>query len=268
MTETMPPGRRREAFDSVADLYDSYRPVYPDVVVADVIGSAHLVRGSRVLEIGCGTGQLSRPLAKLGVNLVAVELGPHLADRARRHFAPFPNAAVEVEAFEDWPIPEQPFDAVIAATAFHWVDPNVRLAKSAQALKPDGFLTLVHPHHVQGGTPGFLEDTQEYYVKWGLSDDPFFQPTAPDDVPSMYPELDSSPMFDSVERHRFETAREFSSAGEYVGWLNTDSLVLGLDDETRHGFLTEIGTLVASKYHGNVARAWVYEVIVARRTTA
>jgi SAM-dependent methyltransferase len=265
MTDPIPPGRHRESFDSVPELYNSYRPEYPEVVVRDVITSARLVAGSQVLEIGCGTGQLTRPLAMLGVNVVAVELGPHLAALAKQKLASFSNAQIEVGAFEEWPLPATPFDAVVAATAFHWLDPEVRLTKSARALKPGGFLTLAHAHHVQGGTPGFIEDTQVYYLQWGLSDDPFFQPTAPADVPTTYPELDSSPLFDSVERHRFEVPRKFSSAAEYVGWLNTDSLVLGLADQARQGFLNDIETLVASKYDGVVSRNWVYEVVVARR---
>ncbi|HUP72150.1 MAG TPA: class I SAM-dependent methyltransferase [Acidimicrobiales bacterium] len=265
MSDEKQPVRRREAFDSVPEFYDSYRPDCPQAVVDGVIAASHLAPGSRVLEIGCGTGQLSRFLAEYGVDLIAVELGPHLAALARRNLDPFPNAQVEIAAFEDWTLPEERFDAVVAASAFHWLEPEVRVPKSAKALRPGGFLTLVHAHHVRGGTPGFFADTQKYYLKWGLSDDPFFEPTAPADVPAMFLELDESPQFDSVQRHRFEVPRSFSTAASYVGWLNTDSLILGLDDFARAGFLKDIEALVESKYHGAVSRNWVYEVVSARR---
>jgi len=74
--------RRKESFDSVAKLYDQYRTGYPDDVVDAVIALSGVSAGTRVLEIGCGTGQLSVPLARYGVDLVAVELGQHLAARA------------------------------------------------------------------------------------------------------------------------------------------------------------------------------------------
>ena len=255
--------RRRESFDSVADSYDQYRLPYPQEVLDDVITSSDLHDGSSVLEIGCGTGQLSVPLARHGVDLLAIELGVHLAAHARRNLAPFPRAHVEVSSFEDWPLPRQRFDAVVCAGAFHWLDRHVRFAKSAEALRPGGFLTIVHAHHVKGGTPGFFADTQPYYLKWGLSDDPFFEPSAPADVPAMYPELGQIPEYEFVERHRFEVPRKLATAA-YIGWLNTDSLVLSLDDKSRRGFLQDIARLIDSKYHGAAARNFVYEVIVAR----
>jgi len=259
-------GRRRESFDSVADYYDRYRSPYPQEVVDAVITSSHLHDGSRALEIGCGTGQLSVPLAEKGVDLLAIELGPHLAAHARRNLERFPNAQVEVSAFEDWPLPSQKFDAVICASAFHWLDPDIRFSKSAEALRPGGFLTIVHVHHVKGGTSGFFAATQPYYVKWGLSDDPFFEPSAPTDAPATYPELDQLPEFRSVEHHRFEAPRKLTTAS-YIGWLNTDSLVLSLDDKSRRGFLQDIERLIESKYHGAAARNFVYEVIVGQRAS-
>jgi len=265
-TETAGSGRRRESFDAVADLYDLYRLSYPPEVVDDVIASTHLHDGSRVLEIGCGTGQLSVPLAQHGVDLLAIELGPRLAAHAKRNLEQFPKAHVAVGSFEDWPLPSKPFDAVVCASAFHWLDPNVRFSKSAEALRPGGFLTIVHSHHVQGGTPGFFADTQRYYVKWGLSDDPFYTPTAPADAPAGFPEVDQLSEFSSVERHRFEIPRELPTAS-YVGWLNTDSLVLSLDDQSRRGFLRDIARLIDSKYNGAAARNFVYEVIVAQRAS-
>ena len=109
------PERRPESFDAVADIYDRYRPTYRGEIVDAVIAAAALHPGSRVLEIGCGTGQLSVPLAKRGVDLMAVELGPALAARARRNLEPYPNAHVEVSSFEDWRLPRETFDAVVSA---------------------------------------------------------------------------------------------------------------------------------------------------------
>jgi SAM-dependent methyltransferase len=260
------PERRPDSFDAVADTYDLYRSPYRDEIVDAVFAAAALHQGSRVLEIGCGTGQLSVPLAKRGVDLMAVELGPSLAARARRNLERYPNAHVEVSSFEDWRLPRETFDAVISASAFHWLDPGIRFSKSAEALRPGGSLAILHVHHVQGGTPGFFADTQQYYMKWGLSDDPFFQPTTPAEAPTMYPELDQLPEFSSVERHRFEMPMTYSTAS-YVGWLKTDSLVNSLDDKSRRGFLEDIERLIESKYNGTVARNFVYEVIAAQETS-
>src|SRR5581483_9165662 len=259
-------GRRRESFDFVADYYNLYRSPCPQEVVNTIIALSHLHKGSRVLEIGCGTGQLSVPLVQHGIDLLAIDRGPHLAALARENLKPFPNAHVEVSSFEEWALPSQKFDAVVSASAFHWLDPAVRFSKSAQALHPGGFLAILHVHHVQGGTPGFFADTQPYYRKWGLSNDPFFQPTTPDNVPTMYPELDKLPEFRSIERHYSEIPMSYSTAS-YTGWLHTGSLVNSLNDESRRGFLQDIEHLIESKYNGEVVRNFVYEIIVAQRAS-
>jgi SAM-dependent methyltransferase len=264
MSEDGHAGRRKESFDTVADAYDLYRPAPPAEVVDAMIELANLEPGGAVLEIGCGSGQLSVPLAKHGVDLTAIELGPHLAALAHRNLEAFPNARVDCESFEDWPLAEHRFDAVVCANAFHWLDPAVRVSKSAEALRPGGSLAILHVHHVRGGTPGFFEATQPSYLKWGLSDDPFFEPTAPPDVPTMYPELERAQGWSSVARQRFEIPM-LHSTGSYVGWLRTDSLVNSLDAPARRGFLDDIERLIASNYQGTVERNFVYDLVIATR---
>ena len=78
----------RTLFDGVAERYDAARPRYPRVVVDDLVALAGLESGSRVLEIGCGTGQLTVDLARRGLDVTAVEIGPALAV-ARRNLAPY-----------------------------------------------------------------------------------------------------------------------------------------------------------------------------------
>src|SRR5262245_61850089 len=126
--------RRRESFDEVAELYERARPTYPTPLVEDLVQFASLSKNTRVLEIGCGTGQLTLPLAERGTSIVAVELGTKLASVARRKLAPFENVAVIVADFDRWMLPEEPFDLVVAATAFHWLRPETRVHACANAL--------------------------------------------------------------------------------------------------------------------------------------
>ena len=241
--------RRRESFDEAAEDYNRWRAGYPDEVVEAILVWGHIESGSRVLEIGCGTGQLSVPLADYGVELVAIERGPNLAALAQLNLARFPKAQVENRSFEEWPLSAEPFDAVVVANAFHWLDPEVRFSKSARALRLGGNLTVAHAHHVQGGTPGFFEETQRYYMKWGLSDDPFFQLPTPSGAPVMYPELDDRPELGPISRNRFEVPR-LHTAESYVGWLKTDSLIATRPQGPGrlHGTLWTLKTSGASGY--------------------
>jgi SAM-dependent methyltransferase len=79
----------RGGFDADAEAYDRTRPVCPDVLFDDLVRLARLGRGDRVVEIGCGTGQATVPLASRGLAVTAVELGAALADLARHRVAGF-----------------------------------------------------------------------------------------------------------------------------------------------------------------------------------
>ncbi|MEJ8852485.1 class I SAM-dependent methyltransferase [Variovorax rhizosphaerae] len=149
--------RRRESFDEVARLYDSARPGYPRALINDLLDFTALREGGRVLEIGCGIGQLTVPLAELEVFLVAVELGANLADVAREKLSRFGRAEVIVADFDQWVLPDQPFDLVVAATAFHWLDPDRRIQKCVYALRPGGTLAVIDTHWgVRTGDDPFL----------------------------------------------------------------------------------------------------------------
>src|ERR671931_489519 len=185
--------RLRATFDQAADLYDRARPGYPPALFDDLAELAGVGPGCRVLEIGPGTGQATVPLAERGCQIVAVELGADLAAVARRNLASFPQVQVVTAAFEDWPLPAEPFDVVLAATAFHWIDPRVRVAKAADALRPGGALATIATHHVAGGDEGFFVEVQDCYERWDLDTPPggVRLPTAAE-VPAASAEVDRS----------------------------------------------------------------------------
>jgi 2-polyprenyl-3-methyl-5-hydroxy-6-metoxy-1,4-benzoquinol methylase len=145
VTEAAAERRRREnwrrLFDNVADRYDATRPGYPVELIDEVCRAAGLRPGAQVLEIGCGTGQLTRQLAGRGYRLTAIDLGASMVAAAERNVAD-PRVRFEVCAFEEF-AGAGPFDLIVSATAFHWVDPSIGLVKCAQLLRPGGWLALL-----------------------------------------------------------------------------------------------------------------------------
>src|ERR671938_966571 len=101
--------RLRATFDEVALLYDRARPGYPEALFDDVVALSGIPPGGRILEIGCGTGQATVPLARRGYRILCVELGENLAAAARRKLATFPQVEVRTAAFEDWPAEHNAF---------------------------------------------------------------------------------------------------------------------------------------------------------------
>lgn len=258
------PTRSRESFNRVASLYDRYRRGYPAEVLEQLVTVAGIEPDRRVLEIGPGTGQLTRPLLQRGAWVTAVEPGHDLAALAQRNLADYPHFAMVVSSFEDWALPRHPFDTVVSATAFHWIDERIRAVKAAQALTPGGILAAVYPHHVLGDDDGFFQDSQRCYLEWELSSDPHWRPPEEHEIPAVYPDIDQCREFAVVERLRMRKTRRFSR-DEYVGLLRTDSLILTLAPANREGFLTDIADLIDSHYGGGVCRTFVYEIVAATR---
>jgi SAM-dependent methyltransferase len=133
-----------------------------------------------------------------------MDLSPDMAAIARRNLAQFPNVTVVAAAFEDWQPSDGTFDAILSATAFHWLNPEVRMIKAADLLRPGGSLGIVSTHHIAGGTNAFFADAQRCYER--------FRPHntarhASDDrrrKPEETAEFDRSARFGPVEFRRYE----------------------------------------------------------------
>lgn len=121
-----------ESFGVDAERYDRARPRYPAALVGRIVAAAP---GPAVLDVGCGTGIVARQFQAAGCRVLGVEPDARMADFARRH-------GVEVEAarFEDWEADGRMFDAVVAGTAWHWIDPVAGAASAARVLRAGGLL--------------------------------------------------------------------------------------------------------------------------------
>ncbi len=132
---------RGRVFDEVAEDYDRHRPAYPDAIVdraCQGIGA-----GAEVLEIGCGTGQLTRSLLARGLRVTAVEPGPQLIAQARRRCEGAGDVQFVNARLEDASLPRSRYAAVFSASAIHWTDPDVSWHKAADALADDGSISLI-----------------------------------------------------------------------------------------------------------------------------
>jgi SAM-dependent methyltransferase len=256
--------RLSATFDEDAELYDRARPGYPDALYDDLADLAGLRRGSRVLEVGCGTGQVTVPLAGRGCRVTAVEAGPHMAAVARRNLAG--AARVVTARFEDWPLPAEPFDAVVAATAFHWIDPAVRVAKAADALRPGGALAVVRGQHVWGGTTDFFVEVQRCYERYDPDTPPGLRPPAADRVDGSdhAAEVARGGRFGPTAFRRHEREYTFTTP-EYLDLLRTFSGHRALPEPARSGLLACVGALIDGRYGGRVTKRYLFELGVSHR---
>jgi SAM-dependent methyltransferase len=122
---------RAMSFGGVAALYDKARPSYPPALIDTLMAFTP----RRVLDVGCGTGKASRLLLERGCDVLGVEPDPAMAAIARSH-----GVTVEEATFETWEPRGRMYDLIVSGQAWHWVDPEVGVAKAASVLHPGGHL--------------------------------------------------------------------------------------------------------------------------------
>jgi ubiquinone/menaquinone biosynthesis C-methylase UbiE len=132
-----------KVFDEVAAEYDRNRPMYPDELVDRACQVAGVGDGDQVLEIGCGSGQLTRSLVARGLHVMALEPGKNLMALARQNLEGAGVVEFMNTRFEDASCRPEHFRAVFSASALHWVDPEVGWLKIADVLVPGGTLALI-----------------------------------------------------------------------------------------------------------------------------
>ncbi|MFI5555352.1 class I SAM-dependent methyltransferase [Streptomyces sp. NPDC051738] len=258
--------RLSRIFDEDAELYDRARPGYPPELFDDLEELAGARPGSRVLEVGCGTGQATVPLAGRGCRITAVEAGPRMAEVARRNLAGAAAVAVVTAEFESWPLPEEPFDALVSATAFHWLDPAVRIVKAADALRPGGALAVVRTQHVWGGTEEFFVEVQRCYERFDPDTPPGLRPPAATDVDASdhAGEVARSGRFGPTVFRRYEQDLTYTTS-DYLDVLRTYSGHRALPEAARNGLLACIAGLIDRRYDGRVTKRYLIELGVSRR---
>lgn len=127
-------------FGAGADDYERGRPSYPDDAVAWLVAELGIDASSAVVDLAAGTGKLTRLLVPTGASVVAVEPVAAMRDQLVRTC---PEATVVEGTAEATGLPDGSADAVTAAQAFHWFDPEAASAEIARVLRPGGHLGIV-----------------------------------------------------------------------------------------------------------------------------
>ncbi|MEV6864268.1 class I SAM-dependent methyltransferase [Streptosporangium subroseum] len=259
--------RLRASFTEDAELYDQARPGYPPELFDDLAELTGIGPGCRVLEVGPGTGQATVPLAERGCRIVAVELGAEMATLARHNLARFPSVQVVTAAFEDWPPPAEPFDVVVSATAFHWIDPAVRMVRAADALRAGGALATIATHHIRGGSTDFFAAAQTCYERFDPATPPDLRLRSAAEIPYDSDGPEPSGRFGPPVFRRHEWEQAYSTA-EYLNLLRTYSNHRTLEPAALVGLLDCIARLINDRHGGQITKRYLTELRVARRDPA
>jgi SAM-dependent methyltransferase len=245
VSDTPDRAARSRSFETAAEEYERHRPDYPPEAIAWAAAQLGLVAGARVLDVGAGTGKLTRGLVAAGFDVAAVEPGGAMLDELR---IAVPEATTHEAPAEAIPLPDASIDAAFAAQAFHWFDRERALPELQRVLRPKGGLVLVW--------------------NWWDERDPLQAELGPvvgyaGHSPYREPELPGSPWFEEVGRTVVELVKE-STPDEILAGLSTTSRFLVAEPEERERWLREVRA-IASRYGDRFAWPQLTYVFAYRR---
>lgn len=154
--------QRKHWYSPAAEAYQQVRPRYPQAVIERVVDIAQLCADSTLLEVGCGPAIATPAFATIGCRIVCVEPNPDFYRLAQQTCVPYPNVEIQNCSFEEWELEPEKFDAILAASSFHWIAPEVGYPKAAAALRPNGYLILLWNKELQPQYEVFQQLSEVY----------------------------------------------------------------------------------------------------------
>ncbi len=124
------------SFGAAAALYERARPTYPSEALDWLLPDG----SPEILDLGAGTGKLTRLVAERGLHVEAVDPSEQMLAELKQLL---PEVPTHVGSAELIPVPDASFDAVVVAQAWHWVDVPRAAAEVARVLRPGGQLGLI-----------------------------------------------------------------------------------------------------------------------------
>ena len=228
----------RLSFNDDAVNYDKYRPKYPQALFDDVVSYSKIKAGSKLIEIGIGTGQATLPFIQLGCRVTGIELGENLSAFVADKYKEYSNFNVVRADFMDFPIEENSCDLIYCATAFHWLPKEKAYKKIMNSLKKGGSIALFwnHPFPNRDNDESNAANKKIYdkFRHSGKKQKEFGE----EDCIIMAQELTRNG-FENVEYKLYKRVRKLS-ADEYIHLLNTYSDHRALDPNTKEAFESEM----------------------------
>ena len=217
--------QRSKSFGTAAQEYDRVRPSYPPQLIEDVL---ELARPQRMLDVGAGTGKATRAFARPGLAITALEPDPRMAEVLKENVAGL-DVTVQVGRFEEFE-PAQPYDLLICAQAWHWVDEARRWDLGAAALTTGGTIALFW-NQDRPADPAVAAELKAIHEEHGA--DFWYEDSPLDEYTMRWPELADQPAFTDYQTRLYRWER-LLSVEDYLANLGTQSsyLILGADART------------------------------------
>lgn len=255
-TFTADPPQRKNWYGTVATTYDRVRPKYPAQLWDRVVEVGKIPVNAKILEVGCGPGTATISLAQSGFSVIALEPSLEASEIARQHTANYPLVEIINSNFEEWEPADRSFDAIVAATSWHWVSPVSKHLKAASLLKAGGKLILLWNTGMQ---PPFavFEDLapvfEQYLPTFAKYKDPETQLSEVNTIARSA--IDSGLFIDLHQEYR--SIEVNYSIDDYLQLLTTYSPCIALSPECRHDLLAGLKVVLMQNYQHQIPLSYL-----------
>ena len=254
-------------FDTVAVSYERNRPGYPAELYRTMLSYRPVNSGSHAVEVGIGGGQATLPVLETGCAVTAVEYGEQLARVCREKFKSYPGFSVITDRFEQAGLPDDSYDLVYSASAFHWIQEETGYTKVLRILKSGGAFARFANHPYRGkGTPELFEEIDDVYAKYYY---PYYG-RQPEKIHE-YTEEQAAERAKIAEKYGFTDIRyalfyrtRILSAGEYRSLIGTYSDHIAMDEGVRKEFFDRIEETI-NRHGGFISLCDTIDLQLARK---
>lgn len=219
-----------------------------------------------MLEVGCGTGQITLSFAEHGHSMLCLEPGKNLAKLASRNCRQYPNVVIKTVSFEDWNPESELFDLLISAQAFHWIPPEVGYPKAAEVLRDTGSIALFWNVYPDPDTE-FFRLLQDVYQEHAPQLAERFARRDPYEVriKNREDEINATGLFEKVIVKRYPCSMPYTG-DRYIKLLETFSDHRMLDDTARHNLFEAVADLI-ERFGGTITRPHIVVLYFAKKKT-
>lgn len=259
---------RAHWYSTAAQAYDKARARYPHKLISYIAELTQLSSASRLLEIGCGPGIATTSFAEWECSIVCVEPNPEFCELARNNCKPFPKVAIKQSSFEQWPVQASAFDAVVSASAFHWIQPEVGHPKVAEALRDDGYFILLWNKEPQPN-PELWPSFTEIYNRQDLSSLGRFETEAARQQALktlVQPTIDSG-LFKKVVSQQVRMEKTYT-AEDYLLLLSSFSPYISLEESRRNSLFAVLKKQIDDNLGGVINLSYISAADIFQKITA
>ncbi len=234
-------------------------------MIRQVLEVAQLSCKSKILEIGCGPATATVEFAQLGSPMVCLEPNPDFYQLAQQNCKQYQNVEIQNTSFEEWVLEVDKFDAVLAATSFHWIPSDVGYPKAAKALRENGYLILLWNKEPQPCYEVYQNISNIYRVHApSLSDRYEIRETQEKILQGLGQMVVDSSLFKNLICGHIESEVTYTS-DEYLTLLNTYSPYLKLDPKRKEALFEGLRNRIECDFDGSLRLSYISAFHIAQR---